>query len=146
MPLGPTEAARSVVVCGLQLCLDDRGILLHLVHHRCVLTKHLGLEGLHVQDDPVGALGLGAGAVYEASHERGVHYRRPAPALRSGQYVSLAFTEALIDAGIAGSIRKVGDALMEFTIGLFNTEVIDHERDVWSSWRQVEQATASWVR
>lgn len=65
------------------------------------------------------------------------------------QYTSLAFTEALIDAGITGSIGTVGDALdnalMESTIGLFKTEVIDHERPVWTSWRQVEQATASWV-
>lgn len=34
---------------------------------------------------------------------------------------------------------------MEFTIGLFKTEVIDHERSTWEGWRQVEQATASWV-
>jgi putative transposase len=45
------------------------------------------------------------------------------------QYVSLAFTEAL----------------QESTIGLFKTEVIEHERPTWQSWRQVEQATASWV-
>jgi putative transposase len=65
------------------------------------------------------------------------------------QYVSLAFTEALREAGITGSIGSVGDALdnalMESTIGLFKTEVIDHETPVWSSWRHVEQATASWV-
>ena len=65
------------------------------------------------------------------------------------QYTSLAFSEALVDAGITGSIGTVGDALenalMESTIGLFNTEVIDHERTVWASWRQVEQAVASWV-
>jgi putative transposase len=66
------------------------------------------------------------------------------------QYVSLAFTEALREAGITGSIGSVGDALdnalMESTIGLFKTELIEHERPVWTSWRQVEQATASWVR
>lgn len=65
------------------------------------------------------------------------------------QYVSLAFTEALAEAGITGSIGSVGDALdnalMESTIGLFKTEVIDHEHDVWRHWREVEQATASWV-
>ncbi len=65
------------------------------------------------------------------------------------QYTSLGFTEALLDAGITGSIGSVGDALdnalMESTIGLFKTEVIAHERDVWQHWRQVEQATASWV-
>ena len=65
------------------------------------------------------------------------------------QYTSLVFTQALLDAGITGSIGTVGDALdnalMESAIGLFKTEVIDHERPVWTSWRQVEQATASWV-
>lgn len=65
------------------------------------------------------------------------------------QYVSLAFTEELQDAGITGSIGSVGDALdnalMESTIGLFKTEVIGHEHVRWVSWRQVEQATASWV-
>jgi putative transposase len=65
------------------------------------------------------------------------------------QYTSLAFTEALLEAGITGSIGSVGDALdnalMESTIGLFKTEVIEHERPIWSSWRQVEEATASWV-
>lgn len=65
------------------------------------------------------------------------------------QYVSLAFTEELQEAGITGSIGSVGDALdnalMESTIGLFKTEVIGHERRSWEGWRQVEQATASWV-
>lgn len=34
---------------------------------------------------------------------------------------------------------------MESTIGLFKTEVIEHEHPTWQSWRQVELATASWV-
>ncbi len=46
-----------------------------------------------------------------------------------GQYTSLAFTEALTESGIAGSIGIVGDALdnalMESTIGLYKTEPID---------------------
>lgn len=66
------------------------------------------------------------------------------------QYTSLAFTEELFDAGIIGSIGSVGDALdnalVESTIGLCKTEVIMHERGTWESWRQGEQATASWVR
>jgi putative transposase len=65
------------------------------------------------------------------------------------QYTSLAFTEALLDAGITGSIGSVGDALdnalMESTIGLFKTEVIDHEQTSWAGWRDVERAVASWV-
>jgi putative transposase len=65
------------------------------------------------------------------------------------QYTSLVFTEALRDAGITGSIGSVGDALdnalIESTIGLFKTEVIDLEHRSWTSWRQVEQAVAAWV-
>jgi putative transposase len=65
------------------------------------------------------------------------------------QYTCLAFTEALLEAGITGSIGSVGDALdnalMESTIGLFKTEVIDHEQASWTGWRDVERAVASWV-
>lgn len=65
------------------------------------------------------------------------------------QYTSLAFTEALLDAGMTGSIGTVGDALdnavMESTIGLFKSEVIDHDARSWTGWREVERAAASWV-
>lgn len=65
------------------------------------------------------------------------------------QYTSLAFTEALHQAGITGSIGTVADALdnvlMESTIGLYKTELIDHDRPTWPTWRAVEQATAAWV-
>jgi putative transposase len=65
------------------------------------------------------------------------------------QYTSLTFTEALREADITGSIGTVGDALdnalMESTIGLFKTEVIAHEQDSWTGWRDVERAVASWV-
>ena len=65
------------------------------------------------------------------------------------QYTSLAFTEALIEAGIAGSIGSVGDALdnglMESTIGLYKTEVIGQNPRSWTGPPDVEQATAEWV-
>lgn len=67
------------------------------------------------------------------------------------QYTSLAFTEALEEAGIAGSIGTVGDALdnalMESTIGLYKTELIEHPRRscTWRNWAEVESATADWV-
>ncbi|HSS08756.1 MAG TPA: IS3 family transposase [Acidimicrobiales bacterium] len=66
------------------------------------------------------------------------------------QYTALSFTEALIDAGIAPSIGTVGDALdnalMESTIGLYKTELIDHDRArSWSGRAEVERETASWV-
>jgi len=64
------------------------------------------------------------------------------------QYTSLAFTDALRDAKIAGSIGSVGDALdnalMESTIGLFKTELIDRQRS-WTGRNDVERETASWV-
>ena len=65
------------------------------------------------------------------------------------QYTSIAFTEALIDAGIAPSIGTVGDALdnalMESTIGLYKTELIDFDDHSWTGARDVETATAEWV-
>lgn len=66
------------------------------------------------------------------------------------QYTAISFTEALIDAGIAPSIGTVGDALdnalMESTIGLYKSELIDHDREhSWNGRAEVERETASWV-
>jgi putative transposase len=65
------------------------------------------------------------------------------------QYVSVAFTAELIEAGIAGSIGTVGDALdnalCESTIGLFKTEAIDLTGPAWTDRRQVEWQVARWV-
>jgi putative transposase len=64
------------------------------------------------------------------------------------QYTSLAFTQALVDAGIAGSIGSVGDALdnavMESTIGLYKTELVHRRRATWTR-QELETETASWV-
>lgn len=68
------------------------------------------------------------------------------------QYTSLAFTEELIEAGIAGSIGTVGDALdnalMESTIGLYKTELVRPlaQQSNWSGLRSVERETAEWIR
>jgi len=65
------------------------------------------------------------------------------------QYTSIAFTQALADAGIVPSIGTVGDALdnalMESNIGLYKTELIDLAGRRWDDHRQVEAETASWV-
>ena len=66
------------------------------------------------------------------------------------QYTSLAFTETLTEAGIDGSIGTVGDALdnamMESTIGLYKTELIDFDPDrSWQDATEVEKETASYV-
>jgi transposase InsO family protein len=68
------------------------------------------------------------------------------------QYTALAFTEELVEAGIAGSIGTVGDALdnalMESTIGLYKTElIVPHVAGTnWSGLREVERETAEWIR
>jgi putative transposase len=82
-------------------------------------------------------------------------YARPDTAalrrlLEPAQYTAISFTEALIDAGIAPSIGTVGDALdnalIESSIGLYKTELIDHDRTRnWTGRAQVERDTASWV-
>ena len=70
-----------------------------------------------------------AGARWE--HGRLVHHSDT-----GSQYVSLALTAELAQAGIAGSIGTVGDALdnalCESTIGLFKTEAICECGDGWS--------------
>ena len=65
------------------------------------------------------------------------------------QYTSIALTTALVEAGIAPSIGTVGDApdnaLMESTIGLYKTELIELQRRTWTGPAEVETETASWV-
>ena len=65
------------------------------------------------------------------------------------QYTSRIFVDALTESGIAGSIGSVGDALdnamMESTIGLYKTELIDRDR-LWSGRDEVERETAEWIR
>lgn len=94
-----------------------------------------------------------AGFVLDAL-EQAIHDRRPA---RGGlthhsdcgsQYVSIRYTERLLDAGIEPSVGSVGDsydnALAETVIGLFKTEVI-RRRGPWRSLEAVEYATLEWV-
>ena len=71
--------------------------------------------------------------------------------LRSGQDHTLEVSSAeLAEAGIAGSIGTVGDALdnalCESTIGLFKTEAIDLSGPSWRDRRAVEWQVARWVR
>ena len=82
--------------------------------------------------------------------EQAVHMRRPTePGLihhsdRGVQYVSIKYTERLVEAGIDPSVGSVGDsydnALAETVIGLFKTEVI-HRQGPWRSSAAVEIAT-----
>ena len=67
---------------------------------------------------------------------------------RGVQYLSIRYTERLIEAGIEGSVGSVGDsydnALAETVIGLFKTEVI-WRRGPWRAFEDVEFAVLEWV-
>ena len=71
--------------------------------------------------------------------------RRP---VESAEYVSLAYSEALITAGVTASVGTVGDsydnALAETVNGLYKTELI-HSKHLWESIETVELATMEWV-
>jgi len=64
------------------------------------------------------------------------------------QYLSIRYTDRLIDAGAVPSVGSVGDsydnALAETIIGLYKTEVI-HHRGPWRHLEAVEYATLEWV-
>jgi len=86
--------------------------------------------------------------------EQALHDRRPAKgglihhSDRGSQYVSIRYTERLLEAGIEPSVGNVGDsydnALAKTVIGLFKTEVI-RRRGPWRSLEAVEFATLEWV-
>ena len=86
--------------------------------------------------------------------EQALHDRRPAKGRltchsdKGSQYLSIRYTERLLEAGIEPSVGSVGDsydnALAESVIGLFKTEVI-RRRGPWRSLEAVEFATLEWV-
>lgn len=93
-----------------------------------------------------------AGFVLDAL-EQALCDRRPAGGLvhhsdRGVQYVSIKYTQRLIEAGLEPSVGSVGDsydnALAETVIGLYKAEVI-HRRGPWRSLQAVEYAALEWV-
>jgi putative transposase len=95
-----------------------------------------------------------AGFVLDAL-EQALHDRRPVHrgglvhhSDRGSQYVSIKYTERLVEAGIEPSVGTVGDsydnALAETINGLYKTEVI-RRRGPWKSSEAVEFATLEWV-
>jgi putative transposase len=95
-----------------------------------------------------------AGFVLDAL-EQALHDRRPARGRelvhhsdRGAQYLSITYTERLVEAGIEPSVGSVGDsydnALAETINGLYKAEVI-HRRGPWRSFEAVEYATLEWV-
>ena len=67
---------------------------------------------------------------------------------RGSQYLSIRYSERLIEAGVKPSVGTTGDsydnALAETIIGLYKTEVI-HHRGPWRNVDAVEYATLEWV-
>ena len=67
---------------------------------------------------------------------------------RGSQGVSLAYSDALIAAGVSASVGTVGDsydnALAETVNGLYKAELI-HAKRVWESTEAVEVAAMGWV-
>ena len=65
------------------------------------------------------------------------------------QYTSTDLRRLLAVHQMDGSIGTVGDAydngLMESTIGLYKSELIDFEAGTWTDRGEVERATAGWV-
>jgi transposase InsO family protein len=95
-----------------------------------------------------------AGFVLDAL-EQALHDRRPVHrgglvhhSDRGRQYLSIKYTERLVEAGIELSVGSVGDsydnALAETVNGLYKTEVI-RRRGPWKSLEAVEFATLQWV-
>jgi putative transposase len=70
--------------------------------------------------------------------------RRP---VESAQYLSIRYTERLVDVGVEPSVGTVGDsydnALAETINGLYKAEVV-HRRS-WRTLQDVELATLEWV-
>jgi len=67
---------------------------------------------------------------------------------RGSQYLSIRYTERLVEAGIEPSVGSIGDsydnALAETIIGLYKMEVI-YRRGPWKNVEAVEFATLEWV-
>ena len=85
--------------------------------------------------------------------EQTIHTRRPGDGLihhsdRGSQYLSIRYTDRLVEAGLVGSVGSVGDsydnALAETIFGLFKTEVI-HRCGPWRNADEVEYAVLEWL-
>jgi putative transposase len=67
---------------------------------------------------------------------------------RGSQYLSIRYTERLLEEGVQPSVGSVGDsydnAMAESIIGLYKAEVI-RRRGPWRNLEQVEYATLEWV-
>jgi len=85
--------------------------------------------------------------------EQALHARRPKDNLihhsdRGSQYLSIRYTDRLVEAGLVPSVGSVGDsydnALAETVNGLYKTELI-RRQGPWRDLESVEFATLNWV-
>ncbi len=91
---------------------------------------------------------LALDALEQALHARPESSRLVHHSDRGVQYLSIRYTERLLEAGVESSVGSVGDsydnALAETIIGLFKTEVI-RRCGPWRNVEHVEFATLEWV-
>lgn len=91
---------------------------------------------------------LALDALEQALHARPQHDGLIHHSDRGTQYLSIRYTDRLLEAGIEPSVGSVGDsydnALAESIIGLFKAEVV-RSRGPWKGVEDVEFATLSWV-
>ncbi len=85
-------------------------------------------------------------ALYARQPERDTRLIHPSD--RGSQYVSIRYTERLVEAGIEPSVGSKGDsydnALAETINGLYKAELI-HRRAPWKTVESLELATLEWV-
>ncbi|MCT1777149.1 IS3 family transposase [Brachybacterium sp. p3-SID957] len=99
---------------------------------------------LHTEQLPLLALEHALLATGVSRNESGLIHHSD----RGSQYVSLAYSDALLTAGVKASVGTVGDsydnALAETVNGLYKAELIYSKR-IWESVSEVELATMGWV-
>ena len=99
---------------------------------------------LHTQSLPLLALEHALLSTRTSKNESGLIHHSD----RGSQYVSLAYSDALIAAGVKASVGTVGDsydnARAETVNGLYKAELIYSKR-IWESVSEVELATMGWV-
>jgi transposase InsO family protein len=91
---------------------------------------------------------LALDALEQAIHERPDHEGLVHHSDRGVQYLSIRYTERLVEVGIEPSVGSVGDsydnALAESIIGLYKSELV-HREGPWPSVQRLEWRTFEWV-
>jgi transposase InsO family protein len=118
---------------------------LRRLRHRRSRATDCRLAHLDIHEDPVRSQCVGSSDLAEKKPDNKslVHHSD-----HGSQFLSIKYTERLAEAEIDLSVGTVGDAddnaLAEFVIGLFKTEVIN-QIGPWKSMREVEWEALNWV-